>query len=159
MTVILVFSGFCLFRNFDNLASFVVAAFRAGGMGGDFGTALRAGGKFGCAPSIGRFAGAEAHFRGFTFRDSHNECEELVVFGFELVEDVPEGRPFRVGAGFVIRPGSLRRQACWTRLFHPRITFGIRRKGKENIFPDPLGQVHRFFSVERGLDGEIGDLD
>jgi hypothetical protein len=47
-------------------------------MGRDFGAALGAGAELAGVPAIGGFAGAQAHFGDFSFRDGHKKS----AFGF-----------------------------------------------------------------------------
>ena len=68
-----------------DLASFVIAAGRAGGVGRQLGAALGAGAELAGAPAVGRFAGAQAHFGDFAFRDGHKKS----AFGFELIQLIP----------------------------------------------------------------------
>ena len=83
-----------------NLAPFVVAAGRTGGVRRQFCPALGAGAEFAGMPAVGCLAGAQAHFGYFAFRDGHKKS----AFGFELFEFVPSRRHFfRLTA-----PGGLR---------------------------------------------------
>lgn len=56
----------------EHLTATIVAAGRAGDMGRNAAAALSTFSKLPGMPTIGGFAGAEAHFRYFTFRYSHN---------------------------------------------------------------------------------------
>jgi hypothetical protein len=54
-------------------------------MGRQFGAALAAGAELAGAPTVGRFAGAQAHLGDFAFRDWHKKS----AFSFKLIQLVP----------------------------------------------------------------------
>ena len=59
----------CVYR--QDLATLVIAARRTGGVPTHAVAALRALGKLRSMPAVGRLAGAQAHFGGFAFWNSH----------------------------------------------------------------------------------------
>jgi hypothetical protein len=59
----------CVYR--QDLTTLIITARRAGGVPTHTGAALRALGKLRSMPAVRRFAGAQAHFGGFAFWNSH----------------------------------------------------------------------------------------
>ena len=68
----------CVYRK--DLASLIVAARRTGGVPAHTGAALRTLRKLWSMPAVGRLAGAQPHFGGFAFWNSHKI--RLLVFSF-----------------------------------------------------------------------------
>lgn len=130
----------------ENLPTFVVAAGWAGCMRPHRRSALRTLGKPGRMPAIGGFAGAQAHLRCFSFRNSHKS----VFSWMNLVEHLPCARRRRRQIRCAIgRPAGL-------------ASFGrarMRRKGKMDFFPDFFRQVNPFPSIQLFLNRKIVHLD
>jgi hypothetical protein len=78
----------CVYR--QNLATLVVTTRWTGGVPTHTGAALRALGKLRSMPAVRRLAGAQAHFGGFAFWNSHKiRLLFLSFFGLQTIQNAP----------------------------------------------------------------------
>jgi hypothetical protein len=79
----------CVYR--QNLATLVITTRRTGGVPTHTGTALRTLGKLWSMPAVRRLAGAQAHFGGFTFWNSHKSVYCFCRFSVIRPSRTPHG--------------------------------------------------------------------
>ena len=97
----------CVYR--QNLATLVITTRRTGGVPTHTGAALRALGKLWSIPAVRRLAGAQAHFGGFAFWNSHKIriIDFLIFQSLQFVQSAP-----RRVAGRLRGIGGRLRKAC-----------------------------------------------